>query len=729
LQTAHQGSTGLWKGTIDLKDYRNIVPLNKIAETYVLGDITASVLPHDNTGLTEGSPVKDRLLVAYPDENPAIVINGPGGNPVTRADTGIQISVVDQSLSSGQDTLYVDLSCGLSGDKVTHVMLIEDPTKPGHYISKIIGKTEGTPNGSDSILTCKDQDHIKVTYIDPVYKTETPKTVDINEPVTTELYYSSDPAGAFRINSVSEGDTSSFYAVLLGRDPDITKPDTIIVTLKIAGGDLETFVARETGNHTNKFVVEVPFGFVTGVVTTNGKLEGKLSSQNFQNRVTAVGSVVVDHGEKSAGIVLIAEFDQITKAYIKDENGDGQADHIYMVFAKTLSRLPATVDARWDSTNSPINATTKFSFLDDEHTIVVADYTGKPFPPGQTSITDGQNPTVTLPDDPLFASQKKAIEDSIGPVLMTAFKKPAGAGTTIDTLLIVVSEPIQSSGDLKKMLKFSLSCDNHGDARYIESYTTPVPDPNDPTGTHYTVLVDNKVSWVEAGSCVYLDDTGPITDAKLNPAIAPGQKLIGNDQISAIRGLRGYPSVAGLDPTSSSYQAATNDPYDTTRDGGFADANKVVNWIPPVEWESQSGTVASTGKYQQAVPVQGHSYPPDNTFPQEIPKFISTVQVISTLAYTAKVGIFDHHGNFVRSFTQYFGDQNEMSNPRRSVPGKGWVSYLVWDMHDSKGQKAGQGVYIWKIVFEFKKRLPDGTFVPSSQKQEIRYVRTGLMRR
>ena len=43
---------------------------------------------------------------------------------------------------------------------------------------------------------------------------------------------------------------------------------------------------------------------------------------------------------------------------------------------------------------------------------------------------------------------------------------------------------------------------------------------------------------------------------------------------------------------------------------------------------------------------------------------------------------------------------------------------LVWDLKDDHGRKAGQGVYIWKVLFTF-----------DSGKQEVQYTRTGVMRR
>jgi hypothetical protein len=42
---------------------------------------------------------------------------------------------------------------------------------------------------------------------------------------------------------------------------------------------------------------------------------------------------------------------------------------------------------------------------------------------------------------------------------------------------------------------------------------------------------------------------------------------------------------------------------------------------------------------------------------------------------------------------------------------------LIWDQKDSRGQKAGQGAYVRKILFKFQ-----------TGKNEVRYVETGLMR-
>jgi hypothetical protein len=100
----------------------------------------------------------------------------------------------------------------------------------------------------------------------------------------------------------------------------------------------------------------------------------------------------------------------------------------------------------------------------------------------------------------------------------------------------------------------------------------------------------------------------------------------------------------------------------------------------------------------------------------KLPGGISAIQVVSTTAYIAHIAIFDNYGNFVYSSTQVFGGRGELQNQARTVP-KGLVSFLWWDMKDKHGQLAGQGVYVWKVTFQFQGR-----------KEEVRYTRTGIMR-
>ncbi|MDQ3000428.1 MAG: hypothetical protein M3Y08_04075, partial [Fibrobacterota bacterium] len=87
--------------------------------------------------------------------------------------------------------------------------------------------------------------------------------------------------------------------------------------------------------------------------------------------------------------------------------------------------------------------------------------------------------------------------------------------------------------------------------------------------------------------------------------------------------------------------------------------------------------------------------------------------------YKAQIRIFDNLGHFVRGMDQAYGFNGEDKNPWRATD-KGQVSFLVWDMKNSAGNKVGQGVYVWKVAF---------TFTEKNKRSEVMYTRTGVIRR
>ena len=106
----------------------------------------------------------------------------------------------------------------------------------------------------------------------------------------------------------------------------------------------------------------------------------------------------------------------------------------------------------------------------------MVDYKDSPFAVGATAPKAGEAPKATLPDNELFKGQKPVIEDSIGPVITNAVKKPSNVNTAIandpnfnlDTLFITLSEPLKVA-DFKQMLKFATSCDDYANAKIIEA--------------------------------------------------------------------------------------------------------------------------------------------------------------------------------------------------------------------------------------------------------------------
>ena len=718
------GLTGVWFGSIKLADLPNVTKSNGTAETYVLGQVHAEVTSHTKSG-TGSVKVTDDLDVAYPNKEPVISIEGTKGPGVaiSRNDGTVTVTINDQSISSVKDTIYFNLTCTGSKDLMVNMMAIE--TSPGVYVSVPISKSEGAVV-SDGILQCQSHDFVRVTYQDPVYGVPKSFDAEINNPVVPTLQFSSDAAGTVIIGSVDDIDADFFYAVVKARSPTVGAADTIMVTFTSSQGETETFTATETGNFTETFIAKVPFAFVTGAIAKgNGVVEGKITPTEVTNQVSITGKVTVDGVDATKTIDLKAGYAPVRKAYIRDTDGDGKADKVYFEFEKRLGRLPDSLFAQWNDTVSASKRAVigKIGFLGTDSSIVVADYLGDEFGLGLTSPAAGQEPKAKLPDDNLFKGQRPVIQDSIGPVIVSATKIPGkSAGSTVgdpsfnyDTLVIVLSEPLKNAD--KFMLKFATSCGDYDNAKTITAIKNPNPTADKPN--EYILIVDKTAGVTPAaGNCVFLNADGNLyTDFPGNKPPKLGKTLEGANGDNQIQLFRGFPPVAGLDPNLPSFQVSVQDSRDPNK-GGYSQQGTSGSW--EVKWFPPAGFDANDPSGYKPYSVSLDNLPSGTAEVGQavgIPRTISAIQVVSNAAYIATINIFDIYGNFVRKSVQTFGGRGELQNINRSV-NKGVVSYLIWDMKDSKGQLAGNGVYVWKVTFTFK-----------GGKQEVQYTRTGLMRK
>lgn len=302
-----QGSTGFWEGSITLKGLPAITPNNNTAETYILGEVTARVTSHNGIGAV-GDEVTDKLLVTYPDQEASIRVES-GRGPMDRVsilDSTVRVVVRDQNFSAGKDTVPATLRCDQSGD-VLLVKLVEQPETIGVYGSAAIQKSEGFAV-ADNKLQCKYRDFLTVTYVDPVYGTQTRETIQFEYPaIPTRFFFVKSLQDSTPIALVQERNTGSFYAMVTSSGPNPSTVDSVSVTFATPQGDLERFMAVETGPYTGIFAVKVPFLFVTErVIPGNERLEGVLTYNptianfRFEGTVTLNGTVV------KSGITLVA---------------------------------------------------------------------------------------------------------------------------------------------------------------------------------------------------------------------------------------------------------------------------------------------------------------------------------------------------------------------------------------------------------------------------------------
>ena len=412
---------------------------------------------------------------------------------------------------------------------------------------------------------------------------------------------------------------------------------------------------------------------------------------------------------------------KFASAYIKDLDGDGAGDHVYLTFDQKLDRLPISITpVSWNEEGGSFGNRLPpvLSFAPGSQTVVIADFSAAPFKSGLTSVPEGAFPHATLPDEDGLPGLEPEIADSIGPIPLHAVLIPIDPAEIFnhrpilaaETLRVAVSEPLNDahSNGLLRYAKANpdSTCPDYSLSAALPSPVPPVPEPD---GLTYTLLLDAAFQGVHGGDCIFLTADGTITD---KPGNAPSK--IGIPLASAAQrtvAYRGYPPIAGgnaawLDyPLIAGAQGGVGD--------GFTQSNPAyqVPWIPPVFF---NGIVHYDDKPMPALlsPSAGI----DTKVTEELPRGLSTLEVVSAGRYQAEVEIYDNLGNFIRRFHQSFGYAGEMQNKvhRTNI---GLISFLVWDATDHRGQHAGQGAYIWKVMFTFE----DG-------KRTAAAIRTGLLR-
>lgn len=414
-------------------------------------------------------------------------------------------------------------------------------------------------------------------------------------------------------------------------------------------------------------------------------------------------------------------------AYIRDTDGDGRGDKVFFVFTRPLAALPPSIEAIYWNDFGPAFANSGppiLTFLvGSGNTVVIADLTAHQFPKGMTGIPANGHPIAILPAGGVFGAQRPPIADSIGPILDSALISPfdntklqPGAEPNMDTIVIHTSEEIRTSADWSTVLVWSKSnndkCDDYQNALPVPVSGTPR---QDPSGRRLTIIVPTGTGAPTplAGDCVYLNTNGTYTDLNINAPPEQGVILKGRQRPRAIELFRGFPPVVGMTAGNPGFLVVNNDPrkgdnldYSTKTPSGKYE----VQWIPPVGFVSNK-------QFNPVIPPIG-TLPTgvESSVPVPFPNGYASVQVVSVGQYVVDVSIFDNNGNFVRKFKQAFGFNGELKNKNRFVD-RGVVSYLIWDLKDYKGQKAGQGVFIWKALFRF-----------DTNKEEVQYTKTGVMR-
>ncbi|MEO7423799.1 MAG: chitobiase/beta-hexosaminidase C-terminal domain-containing protein [Fibrobacteria bacterium] len=740
LKDSSSASRGIWEGSLALADAATAKNGNDTVEAYYRGELAAFVQPHDNGGLTAGGEVSDNLVIAYPDQPAEIVIRDTSGKSVDRQTDKVDVTIHDQLFTkSGTASIDATVSCAQSGDVVAQAILVWNGS--AYVLTPPLDKGELTgsnPDKTDIRLLCRDTDILTVDYKDPVYLTSRSANVKWSDETVPRMYFASAVDGSV-ITSVSDAQTSEFLIVIEGKSPSRDQVDTISVLLSTLQGEKETYQAVETGPYTGKFAIKADYLFMSGnPAQENGKVEARIVLANRINQVLVNGSASLNGETIGASLSLLSSYNLVARAYIKDEDENGRADRAYFVFDHKLSALPGSLqEVFWNEEGTDFKRKADRSMLTfkpgSDSSVVVADFKDSQFGANLTDIAAGRPiPFGRFPDDNVFGGQKAPLEDSVGPVLVTALKHPSSLQSYSvtatekrffpDTLIVTVSEKIKTATDFLSLVRFSKGCADYSQSSTVQMYSPPTSSAD---GLTWVVIVDNSPDTQSplVKDCLFLEADGRYSDLRDNRPARLGVELTGENPSLVIREFRGFPPVAGLDPSTPGFLIGTNDKRDG-EEGTWSTSSHTngntwqVTWVPPYGFDADDpvGSLSEIAKDFNN-PSAGERRPEVAT-PQPMPIGISAVQVISSGPYKAQIRIFDHLGHFVRSMDQAFGGNGEDKNPWRAT-NNGQVSFLVWDMKDDHKTLVGNGVYVWKVSF---------IFLEKAKKSEVMYTRTGVVR-
>ncbi|MBF0432473.1 MAG: hypothetical protein HQK83_14410 [Fibrobacteria bacterium] len=733
-RTAKQGDVGIWSVNIPLDDGPEMNSGNGVLDYYFSAVIQAEVVTHKAGNVEiEDDTSKASLKLARENLLEQVEIsNGEGDSLLLRSSELVKICVFDQIYSQAKiDTLLLDkIECISTGDNLANVQLVQLAADSNEYCGMIDKREALSGSLMDTVLHCQDIDNIKVSYKDALYATTAVSYASITDTTLLSLQFVDSTGNS--INTFNEYEGDKIHLRLSHKTPGLYTMDTLSVALSSNSGDVMSIELIETGINTGIFLGDLSVAFSETPQQSNSLLEGKLNPDSKNNIMVAYAK----REDVTSRIEVISAYIPAERAWIVDGNGDGQGDSVYIRFTGYLPMLPASMTSiDWPTEGGPGHTALCFepgdSFCEigyvngDSSLIAVLlngslDSTLGIFPQRTTGITDKYNsPRLTLPAGKLFQGQDMLIQDGMGPVVTKTIKNsPVNSyyydtdGNVLkqpDTLLITLSEKLKlvnNAGRTWDSLFLFMPSDGDPAGVYsVISLEGTTPSIHGSDSLEWQFIIDNSYKTMKPmlGDYIFLNDEAPYTDASLleNTPVALPCIIEGTEYREPLTEGAIYVPVVGLSPGDprSIVSNMYYDDYGKIQQGRdlFLVENSesgsmdyVRMWIAPPGLRGD-GTV----EFSESA-CQGEEEHTDlEIYPENC---LSSVQVFSMEAYTARIIIFDHMGMFVHQSIQYFGKCGELYNTQRRTP-RGLQSWLVWNQRDPGGDLVGTGVYFWHVKF------------------------------
>ena len=595
---------------------------------------------------------------------------------ITRLTEKISLSLITEDFTSRRDSVTASLSCLVSGDVESNIMLME--VRSGYYETKEpIEKNEYGVKKNDGKISCAATDTLVATYKDPLYGTIARDSVAIGDDVPL-VYQFMDSKCKEDLDSVRTSTSADYCLKIQAPSPSLYIADTLKLLLFTDQGDTIRVEAIETDDYSKEYVYKGSFYFVEDSASLKDSLlDAVLDLDTTFNRVVIQGGTTSDKSKlrKRDSLVVYTNYVAADFAEIYDLDLDGKADSIRIHFKKPLKKKVASIDTvYWNAAHGPWTNVESSKIRITEDSSWAEARVRKPFKYGLTAIDTAAPPYLRVTKTKSEFSQKTMLRDMIGAVPVKAVKRPgqismeeyldASEDVAPDTLVITMSEGITNTGKKnawKDLFRYSKTCK---DTVYspVRSKVDPIVDSAGLVWkfvlADYAIMKDN---------CITTNPKATFVDAE------------GNSMG------RGGVEVEGRDETVYLYE---------------------VSAVEPVHGSSKKH------KKQKWIPQGGDSW-------EEVPDSLTVVKIVSVAPYEADIYIYDNLANVVTNMKQKFGYNGEMdSKIRGNDKNRAKIGYLSWNHRSNKERKVGTGVYIWRIDFKFK----DGH-------TEYRILKTGYMRR
>lgn len=611
-----------------------------------------------------------------PDEKDVIkIVNAEEDSadaPVIRATTLVGLTLEAQDFSVRIDTVKAKLSCLVSGDVESDIVMVEK--RSGYFENRdTIPKNEWSAKKNDGKISCMPVDTLVAEFKDPVYGTFARDTVVLADK-DEYSYQFLEVDDENDLDSVNTSRFAEFRLRVRGPSASLTKVDTLKVLLFTEEGDSLWVKAVETDIYSSMFDYEGTFYFAEDSASLkDSRLDGIFRLDTSYNRVLIYAQAPKDKSDldERDSLVVFSDYVPADSAEIYDSDLDGQADFIRIHFMLPLEDPVENVDTvYWNVAGGDwrkVSGDDLDGGVDDEW---VSAYLEDSFDYGLTA-PDSIPPYIRVTKTEKDFSQKVYVTDRVGAVPAKAEKRPGtysmeefmeeDGKLPPDTLVITLSEPIRKKGKgdaWQKLFRYSPRCKDTLDYPLNIAGEPEV----DSTGTVWTVVLGDFNMVV--GQCIRTNPKASYKDLNGNGMGRGGVEIEGDNGDMYLYEVAPNPAVSGLD--------------------------KKVKWIPP----------------------QGESW-------VKVPDTLSTIKIAAVAPYKAQITIFDDYSNVVASFKQSFGYDGEMDEDiRTNSENRAAIGFLYWNQRTDEGRKVGTGVYIWRIDFKFK----DGH-------KEFRVVKTGIRRK